>query len=132
MKTKRVGREQNAESARGTATRSLPVNRKEERLLTPALSSTEEEREKKALGRFGGIMRECFRGNLSSTEGEESTRLVRGFNARNFFLGEVSHLNRKEERLLSPCLRQKRYGRQAALSSTEEATAKRARGWFGG
>jgi len=32
---------------------SLSMNRKEERLLTPALSSTEEEREKRARRRFG-------------------------------------------------------------------------------
>ncbi len=41
------------------------MNRKEERLLTPALSSTEEEREKRARRRVGGSMRESFRGNLS-------------------------------------------------------------------
>ncbi len=51
------------------------MNRKEERLLTllrqkryggqAALSSTEEEREKRARGRFWGSMREWFRGSLS-------------------------------------------------------------------
>ena len=43
------------------------MNRKEERLLSPALSSTEEEREKSARRRFGGRMREWFRGILSPT-----------------------------------------------------------------
>ena len=36
-------------------------------------------------------------------------------------------MNRKEGRLLTPCLRQKRYGRQAALSSTEEERENRTR-----
>ncbi len=44
----------------------LSMNRKEERLLSPALPSTEEGREKRARGWFGGSMRECFRGSLSS------------------------------------------------------------------
>ena len=43
----------------------LSMNRKEERLLTPALPSTEEGREKRARRRFRGSMREWFRGNLS-------------------------------------------------------------------
>ena len=50
---------------------SLSMNRKEGRLLTPALSSTEEEREKRARRRFGGSMRECIRGSLSSPPSEE-------------------------------------------------------------
>jgi len=40
------------------------MNRKEGRLLSPALPSTEEGREQGAGS--GGSMRECFRGNLSS------------------------------------------------------------------
>ena len=52
----------------------ISMNRKEERLLTPALSSTEEEREKRAKRRFGGSMRECIRGNLPMSRRAEMRR----------------------------------------------------------
>jgi len=52
---------------------SLSMNRKEVRLLSPALSSTEEERDKNASARrrFWGSIGEWFRGILSSPPSEE-------------------------------------------------------------